>query len=74
MANVEWSFVDRESPSPIRGGDLVSAEAGGLPIYEVVEVDGGRVWLREALSNRDCVMPTDAMCWRIERPLRRDRA
>ena len=73
MANVEWSFVDRESPEPIRGGDLVSAEAGGLPIYEVVTVDGARLWLREALSNRDWVMPLDSMHWRIERRRLRER-
>ena len=70
MANVEWSFVDRESPAPIRSGDLVSAEAGGLPIYEVMEIDGARLWLREALTNRDCVAPTASMRWRIERERR----
>ena len=73
MANVEWSYIDRETPAPIRSGDLVSREAGGLPIYEVVAVDGGRLWLREALSNRDFVMPVDSMRWRIDRQRLRNR-
>ncbi len=69
MANVEWSFIDQESPLPLSRGDLVSAEAGGLPVYEVVSVSEGRAWLREAQTQRDFVMPAHSLRWRMERPV-----
>ncbi len=46
-------------------GDLVSAEAGGLPTYRVVGVEGGRLWMREAQSGRDHIAPLAAMCWKM---------
>ncbi len=67
MANVEWSFIDRDARTPLLRGDLVSAEAGGLPVYEVVEVSDGRVWLRDAQSRRDYVLPRNSVRWRMDR-------
>lgn len=67
MANVEWSFIDTESRTPLLRGDLVSAEAGGLPVYEVVGVSDGRIWLRDAQTHRDHVLPRNSVRWRMDR-------
>lgn len=65
MANVEWLFIDRASPRTVSAGDRVSAEAGALPIYEVVEISGDRAWVREEDTHRDAVMPLHLLRWRM---------
>jgi hypothetical protein len=74
MVNVEWSLISRSSQTPaIAPGDLVSAEAGGLPIYEVLDVADGCARLRDQQGRLDRVMPTGALRWRLRPcPDRRD--
>ncbi len=67
MRAVEWSLIDPSSRTAISQGDLVSAEAGGLPIYEVMRVADGRVWLREEQSGRDHVAPVGQLRWIMRR-------
>ena len=46
-------------------GDLVSAEAGGLPTYRVLGVEADRLWMRDAQSGRDHIAPLAAVCWKM---------
>ena len=64
MANVEWLFIDRASPQVVSQGDLVSSEAGGMPVYEVIEVAGERLWLRDQESLQDRILPGEWVRWR----------
>ena len=57
-----WNIIDR---SGIAEGDLVSAEAGGLPVYRVLALQERRLWLREERSGRDHIAPVDAMRWKL---------
>ena len=67
MADLEWRLIERDAAGPIRRGDRVSVEAGGMPIYEVVEIDHERLWLRDPLSGRDHVLPAASLRWRLRR-------
>jgi hypothetical protein len=67
MANVQWSFIDQDLPMSLKCGDLASAEPGGLPVYEVMSVTPERAWLRDVRTHRDHVLPTDTLCWRMDR-------
>ncbi len=58
-----WVTVGRGA---LTVGDRVSAEAGGLPIYRVVQVRDERVWLREERTGRDCLMSAAGLRWRLE--------
>ncbi len=68
MIGVGWSLIGGGKTPAIRRGDWVSAEAGGLPIYEVVEIDRERLWLRDTVSLRDHVLPAQSLRWRLTRP------
>ncbi len=57
-----WTHVDADK---VLVGDLVSAEAGGLPIYRVLRVENGRLWMREERSGRDHIAPMSAMPWKL---------
>ncbi len=57
-----WNIIDRDGIAP---GDLVSAEAGGLPVYRVLALQDRRLWLREERSGRDHILPADAMRWKL---------
>jgi hypothetical protein len=58
----QWTVIDR---SRIAVGDLVSAEAGGLPVYRVLALQDRRLWLREERTGRDHIVPVDAMRWTL---------
>ena len=57
-----WNIIERGAIAP---GDLVSAEAGGLPVYRVLALQERRLWLREERSGRDHILPADAMRWKL---------
>ena len=60
---IDWKLLDTAAPEPVRVGDVVSAEPGGMPIYRVVAVEGERVRLDdERRATR--VMPLGAFRWR----------
>ena len=41
---IDWILSDYTAGPP-KVGDLLSTEPGGMPIYEVAAIDGGRVLL-----------------------------
>ena len=57
-------WIARER-SEIKAGDLVSAEAGGLPIYRVIALEDQSTSLREEQSGRDHVAPLSALHWKL---------
>ena len=61
---IDWTLLDHTAPDPVRVGDVVSADAGGMPIYRVVALDGGRVWLGDERQAHVSVMPLERFRWR----------
>ena len=43
MSAVDWVLLAGDAPQV---GDLVSADAGGMPIYRVVRIAGGHAWVQ----------------------------
>ena len=68
--NIEWEYFDRDTLGVISVGALISAEAGGLPIYRVMRLGDGRAWLRDVLEGSDRVTPLAGFHWRICDPRR----
>lgn len=65
-ANIDWQALDAHEPGALRIGDLVSAEAGGMPIYQVISLVGGTAWLRDVQTGGDRIMPLSALHWRAQ--------
>jgi hypothetical protein len=61
MHAIDWVSLTKTTVSP---GDLVSAAAGGLPIYRVLSVADGQAWLQEDRPCAPQVMPLDRFCWK----------
>lgn len=57
-----WVTIERTG---IQTGDLVSAQAGGLPIYRVVALQAERAWLRDERGERDHIAPLSALRWKL---------
>ena len=58
----QWVTIERCGVAP---GDLVSAEAGGLPIYRVLSVQDQRAWLRDERTGRDHIAPLATLRWKL---------
>jgi hypothetical protein len=61
---VDWAPLDHAAKEPVRAGDLVSADAGGMPIYRVMAFEEGRAWVATAQGAPARAMPLDGFCWR----------
>ena len=61
---IDWQYLDIPSEQTVRVGEFVSAEAGGLPIYQVMALSDGRAWLREEHDGIDRVAPLSAFHWK----------
>jgi hypothetical protein len=59
---VDWVFLDKTAP--VRIGDLVSADAGGMPTYRVVGLEEDRAWLRDSDHDQVWEMPLAAFHWK----------
>ncbi|MDB5424992.1 MAG: hypothetical protein JWQ29_2408 [Phenylobacterium sp.] len=64
MASVDWALLDHAAREPVRVGDMVSADAGGMPIYRVMAFEGGRALLAGERQSPARHMPLDAFRWR----------
>jgi hypothetical protein len=67
MRGLDWVLLRKDAVSV---GDLVSADAGGLPIYRVVRVVDGKAWLVGERQPRVEVMPLDRFLWKAAAPRR----
>ncbi len=61
---IEWVYLDRADETEVRPGELISADAGGFPIYRVIEVSHGRAWLKDLRDGADRVSPLKAFHWK----------
>jgi hypothetical protein len=64
---IDWRCLDAETAAHVGRGDLVSVDAGGLPIFEVMSLENGRAWLRDIDSGADRVTPLAAFHWTASR-------
>jgi hypothetical protein len=65
MHRIDWALLDHAAAYPVRIGDLVSSDAGGMPIYRVVGLSGAEVWVGEEDGQHGVrAMPLSAFCWR----------
>jgi len=61
---IDWALIDQTSDQPVAVGDVVSTDAGGMPIFRVVGLKGRQV---ELANERDAVigaLPIDRFRWR----------
>lgn len=61
---VDWTPLDLSAPEPVRTGDLVSADAGGLPIYCIMALEEGRAWVATRPGAPARIVPLDLFRWR----------
>jgi hypothetical protein len=61
---VDWALLDHAAHEPVRVGDMVSTDAGGMPIYRVMAVASGRVLLEDEHHATARDMPLAAFRWR----------
>ena len=61
---VDWALLDHGSNEPVRVGDMVSTEAGGMPIYRVMAVANGRALVAGEQPSAARDMPLAAFRWR----------
>jgi hypothetical protein len=62
--SVEWALLDTAAISPVAVGDLVSVDAGGMPIYRVTKVAGPSVWVAGERDAAEREMPLGLFRWR----------
>jgi hypothetical protein len=63
---IDWVLLDHTAADPVHVGDVVSVDAGGMPIYRVVALDGRSVWLDDERHADAQVIPLDRFRWRGE--------
>jgi hypothetical protein len=61
---IEWVYLDRADETEVHLGELISAEAGGFPIYRVMGLSNGRAWLKDLRDGADRVSPLAAFHWK----------
>jgi hypothetical protein len=62
--SVEWMLLDHAAAEPVTVGDLVSVDAGGMPIYRVAAVALGHVWVHGERDATTREMPLALFRWR----------
>ena len=58
---LEWVPL---SEGRVEVGDVVSADAGGMPVYRVVALSGRQAWLRGETQPSDQLMPLNRFSWK----------
>ena len=58
---VDWVLLDNAG---VQVGDLVSADAGGMPTYRVVDLQGGRAWVRDGAHDFVWDLPVSVFRWK----------
>ena len=66
-AAFEWVLLDHAARDPVTVGDLVCADAGGMPAFRVIALDDSRVWLRDDNHPFDWVLPLTGFQWKARR-------
>lgn len=63
-SSIYWVYMDHADEEHVKQGELISADAGGLPIYRVMSLAHGRVWLRDVRDGSDRVGLLDRFHWK----------
>jgi hypothetical protein len=61
---MDWRLLDLSAAEPVKAGDLVSADAGVLPIYRVMAFEDGRAWVATAQGAPARAVPLSQFRWR----------
>jgi hypothetical protein len=61
---IEWVYLNPANRAEVGVGELVSADAGGLPIYRVMAIRDGRAWVRDLQAGVDRVVALSAFHWK----------
>jgi hypothetical protein len=61
MAAVNWVLLAEDAAQV---GDIVSADAGGMPLYRIVALADGRAWLRDEHCPAIQIVPLGALRWK----------
>jgi hypothetical protein len=61
--SVDWALLDHTAAEPVTVGDLVSVDAGGMPIYRVVQL-GGRTVRVAGEHGGERELPLSLFRWR----------
>jgi hypothetical protein len=62
--DIDWIYLSGGPDPDVHVGELISVEAGGLPIYRVMAIKGGRAWLKDLQDGADRVTPLSAFHWK----------
>jgi hypothetical protein len=62
---VEWIHLDVAAPDALSIGDLVSADAGGLPTYRVIALAERQVFLRDEARAASQWLPLSRLHWKM---------
>ena len=60
---LHWALLDPAADRPVEVGDLVSADAGGMPIFRVLAVAGRDLRLADERQGAQ-VLPIERFRWR----------
>lgn len=63
-AAIKWTLLDHAAERPVQVGDVVSVEAGGMPIFYVVGLAGTKAWLDDEMGRVRRLMALDSFRWR----------
>ena len=63
-AAIEWVLLDHAAERPVRVGDVVSVEAGGMPIFRVVGLAGAKAWLDDEAGRVRRLTSLDGFRWK----------
>lgn len=63
-AAIKWELLDHAAERPVQVGDVVSVEAGGMPIFRVVGLAGTKAWLDDEAGRMRRLTALDGFRWR----------
>ncbi len=61
---IDWMLLNGLGGAGAEVGDRVSADAGGLPTYRIVALDGGLARLRDEEHSREEISPLSRFRWK----------
>lgn len=65
MSAVDWTLSSQDD---VHVGDVVSSDAGGMPIYRVVAIDEGQAVLEDEQHHVALRAPLDRFPWKAALP------
>ena len=63
---IKWVRLDHSDEDAVAPGDMVSVDAGGMPIFKVLRCQDGVVWLGGEHRQTVLVQPLATFRWKAE--------